>query len=376
MYTNVVKKTRQPYTKTNKKSRKTFIVDQTVYFKDEEHNSVSTPRINACDDKKSQVLHIPIPMTELSESLQNQLETDLMGITQKQPSIPIPFDPGNHCAASIEEEQMTENQDNSPPPMSHASSPSINKMAATTLFQFFGIVKIDELNGESHQAIPKIEIPDLKLSEDLLSPVGCEKPFEKFDVVWKKSKLLGTTSQLKNNICNSVCHWCCHTFENLPIGAPMKFSKGKFYIRGNYCSYACTASAVLYDRSEWNYQPMESYSLLHLMYRKIHNTSMSSDFFIRSAPSRDILKLFGGPCTIEEFRQTTSNNEKRIECFNPPFISLVSTIEEITLEKSVKKRVPFNSRFQSGETGVLGNTGSVTPIWLGQGLAGSASHHH
>lgn len=384
-----VRATRTTTPKTTKKTRKTFEVDQTIYAKDDEQTQVQiseTSVVKNDDDdglmqpQNSSILHIPVPIMEITDSLKNQMECDLTGQHQTNIETPMPFDPGNYGAATLEEQEHMEVEN----PILNTQHVSAKKMESTTLYQFFGMVKVDE--PVKKQAMPHNDVEPAELSvgtkvidavqdihDGFLRPSGWERPQEKFEVVWKKSTFLGAAATPKSNQCNSVCHWCCHAFEHTAIGIPMKYRKGKFHIRGNYCSYACAASAILYDRSDWNYQPSESYSLLHLMYRKTHvRENLGPDFFIRSAPPRETLMMFGGPCTIEEFRQTTMNDEKRIECFNPPFVSLVSTVEEITYEKGNKKRVPFHSRFQHGELAGSSAQPGVSPIWLGQGLAGSS----
>lgn len=386
-----VRAPRTTSTKTTKKTRKTFDIDQTIYAKDDEQTAIQVvepgPDIikNEEDDsltqpQNSSILHIPVQIMEITDSLKNQMECDLTGENQNHMEAPAPFDPGNYGAAAIEEQEQNNTEN---PALNNPLVPT-KKMESTTLYQFFGMVKVDEPNKkkkvmieEQQQEESTMDTSTIDTNQDVqdgfLRSSGWEKPQEKFEVVWKKSTFLGPAATPKSSQCNSVCHWCCHAFEHTPIGVPMKYRKGKFHIRGNYCSYSCAASAILYDRSDWNYQPSESYSLLHLMYRKTHiHENLGPDFFIRSAPPRETLMMFGGPCTIEEFRQTTMNDDKRIECFNPPFISLVSTVEEITYEKGNKKRVPFHSRFQHGEHGNSANQSGVSPIWLGQGLAGSS----
>jgi len=118
------------------------------------------------------------------------------------------------------------------------------------------------------------------------------------------------------------CWWCCHPFNWMPCALPEYYKKDKFYVNGCFCSFNCTAS---YNFSKCDDDIWERYSLLNLMYKKLYNTKFIK---VNLAPPREILKIFGGYMTIDEFRENSLKNEKVFTVINPPLISIIPKIEE------------------------------------------------
>ena len=94
---------------------------------------------------------------------------------------------------------------------------------------------------------------------------------------------------------NSVCWWCTHTIDSLPVGAPTHYNHrmDTFKVHGAFCSFEC-AKAYLIDRNN-------SYvdtSLITLLNKRLTGKINR----INCAPPRIALAKFGGTMTIEEFR--------------------------------------------------------------------------
>ena len=121
---------------------------------------------------------------------------------------------------------------------------------------------------------------------------------------------------------NIYCWWCCHPFTWMPCALPEYYKKDKFYVNGCFCSFNCAAS---YNFSKCDDDIWERYSLLNLMYKKIYNTKFIK---INLAPPREILKIFGGYMSIDEFRENAHKNDKTFTVINPPLISIIPKIEE------------------------------------------------
>jgi hypothetical protein len=125
--------------------------------------------------------------------------------------------------------------------------------------------------------------------------------------------------ETKNN-----CWWCCHGFETIPIGLPCKYIKKKFYLYGCFCSFNCAQSYNL----NWNdYKIWERFSLLNIMKIEIFNKQDNN--IIYPSPPKEILKIFGGELTIEEYRQTYLYVPKEYYHLLPPMIPIFTIIEEI-----------------------------------------------
>lgn len=131
---------------------------------------------------------------------------------------------------------------------------------------------------------------------------------------------------------NVHCWWCCHQFSWMPCALPEYYKKDKFYVNGCFCSFNCTAS---YNFSKNDDDIWERYSLLNLMYKKLYNEKFVK---ISLAPPREILQMFGGYMSIDEFRENALKNEKTFMVITPPLISIIPKIEEnvANLSKNLK----------------------------------------
>lgn len=126
---------------------------------------------------------------------------------------------------------------------------------------------------------------------------------------------------------DTVCHWCCHSFTNVPIGIPVKFSKqksksvGNFYCVGNFCSFSC-ACAHNYTVNDTNTNVWERFNLLQLL-----STHYGFPDPIKCAKPRETLKMFGGELSIEQFRKSDNN----VIYFKNkyPMISVSEQVEEL-----------------------------------------------
>lgn len=142
---------------------------------------------------------------------------------------------------------------------------------------------------------------------------------------------------LNTNIC---CYWCCHTFENAPIGIPIKYnaSTDEFQLYGCFCSFECASAYNFKDQNNVD-ELWERNSLLNFMYKKINKKENN---IIKPAPDRLTLKMFGGQFSIEEFRKYT-NGDKVINIIFPPMTSMTQQIEELNdHEVDENKYIPFD----------------------------------
>ena len=163
-----------------------------------------------------------------------------------------------------------------------------------------------------------------------------------------KTKIKNYNETLKKEIDEDTendiaCWWCCHKFNNIPIGIPNKILNDKFYVFGNFCSFNCTA-AYIHGLDDWKIS--ERLSLLHQMYYSIYNIEEYES--IKSAPEKETLKLFGGPLTIDEFRNVSSNHNKDYRLIVPPMTSIIPLVEENNKEKNkchytTNKNIPLNN---------------------------------
>jgi hypothetical protein len=109
------------------------------------------------------------------------------------------------------------------------------------------------------------------------------------------------------------CFWCCHTFSGPQFSLPISYDtyKNLYTCKGNYCSPEC-ALAFLYadytisDSTRWN-----KHVLLNTLYSPLYEGGISP------APPRTILRMFGGPLDIKQYRSYFAVNDLIHESYPP-----------------------------------------------------------
>ena len=131
---------------------------------------------------------------------------------------------------------------------------------------------------------------------------------------------------------DTCCWWCCHKFDSVPIGLPEKYINDTFHLYGCFCSFNCAQAYNL----NTNYNKIcEVYSLLNFLKKKIcdlNNIQYKNYDYICSAPPRQSLNMFGGPMSIDEFRNSLYTLTQNYNYILPPMIPLIGLLEIIPQE--------------------------------------------
>jgi len=117
-----------------------------------------------------------------------------------------------------------------------------------------------------------------------------------------------------------ACFWCVHGFDNQPCVIPEREVHGVYMIYGNFCCPECALSYLLNETIDPHVR-WERIALLHRIYDREGKGRMFP------APSRESLKLFGGPLTIESFRATIHKGAVRVDTHMPPMVSILGSID-------------------------------------------------
>jgi hypothetical protein len=117
-----------------------------------------------------------------------------------------------------------------------------------------------------------------------------------------------------------ACFWCAHQFESRPVFIPYDEKKGVWHVYGNFCSPECALAHCL-DEKEDTHMRWEKIALLHRLYAPVVGGR------IYPAPSRLVLKTFGGALTIEDYRATVRRRSVRVDIHYPPMVSLLATMD-------------------------------------------------
>ena len=152
-------------------------------------------------------------------------------------------------------------------------------------------------------------------------------------------------SILEKTMCDSysqdtACFWCCHKFDWSPAVLPISYDayKNIYTCEGHYCSPEC-ALAYLYkqiqtsDTVRWN-----RHTLLRDMY-----TSMYTRRELSIAPPRTMLRMFGGPLDITQYRAYTTTVNNLVASELPPIRLVFPTMNIQGPVRDIKKYVSLSS---------------------------------
>jgi len=123
-----------------------------------------------------------------------------------------------------------------------------------------------------------------------------------------------------------ACFWCCHTFESPPCAIPAHILDEIWHMYGNFCSPECAAASLFKEKIDSHVQ-WERYALLNTLYAEDSELSVGSPRGIRSAPPREILRMFGGCLEIGEYRAILHERKLRVDVMAPPMISIIQTMD-------------------------------------------------
>ena len=126
-----------------------------------------------------------------------------------------------------------------------------------------------------------------------------------------------------NNNNNSHCFWCCHSIDNIVYSMPYNYDtvNDSYFVFGSFCSLQC-ANAYNFSVHGSSDKVWEINSWIQMLGKRYGFTNT-----IRPAPSKYLLKMFGGNLTIDEFREAHIKSDKTYVLNIPPMISINSSSE-------------------------------------------------
>lgn len=166
---------------------------------------------------------------------------------------------------------------------------------------------------------------------------------DKYDIDYQG--VFENCSEFKNGIpknTNIHCFWCTHKFEGMPCVLPISHEASKFKVIGCFCSPECASA---YNFKNFPNNCWENNSLLNLLYKI---TYKNVNVKIKPAPNRELLNIFGGRMTINQFRSSLNYNKTHILAY-PPLNCILSNHETNykqtqESELKIKRSIPLKSR--------------------------------
>lgn len=175
----------------------------------------------------------------------------------------------------------------------------------------------EEIKQEDTQVQLKYDDTIDKPSEDIIE----HRPLQVFSKCELMVEFTEANKVQKLPECTDVaCYWCAHTFENQPCIIPESERYGVYKVYGNFCYPECAMAYLIKESID----PHTRWDRMALLYR-IYDIDGKGKIF--PAPPREVLKLFGGPLTIESFRATIASKKVRIDLHMPPIVSIIGSID-------------------------------------------------
>lgn len=137
---------------------------------------------------------------------------------------------------------------------------------------------------------------------------------------------------------DTSCFWCCHSFNWTQCVLPISYDayKNIYSCEGNFCSPEC-ALAYLYKEAGTESTKWHRHSLLRHMYGSLYTTKELSP-----APPRTLLRMFGGPLDIEQYRIYTMKINDMIASELPPIRLVFPTMNIQGPLRDIKKYVSLS----------------------------------
>lgn len=185
-------------------------------------------------------------------------------------------------------------------------------------------------NEVKYENVEKIDDNDVYIRD-----IGFEENNKNHFKVLKKAKILKmiASDETKNEWDMSTeccCFNCTEKFQTVPIGIPIRYFRNKFYCRDVFCSFNCAARFIFmgfdmrYQFKKWEY-----YSLLCFMSNKINMEINGNDNKnkIKIADDPKLLKKFGGPLSIEQYRDNFYILDSQHSIMYPPLACMYPQAE-------------------------------------------------
>ena len=150
-----------------------------------------------------------------------------------------------------------------------------------------------------------------------ISPLVAIKLLKDFDEKCKNGEWPSSTTV--------SCYWCCHPFQNAPVGIPLTYDEDirKFVVYGCFCSCEC-AAAYNNDGHESTDEKLNRYTLLNQL-----AAELGQDGCVIPSPNKVVLRKFGGHQSIEEFRERCRSSSRLILVNFPPMTTVTQQVEEL-----------------------------------------------
>jgi hypothetical protein len=172
---------------------------------------------------------------------------------------------------------------------------------------------------------------------DILQTVETSRVAERFNTETMK-EILGRTKS-PTYAATTACFWCCHPFPWKATVLPISYDayENMYTCEGHFCCPECALAYLYADPNLSDVLRWTRHALLADMYR-----SMYAKRTLTPAPHRHMLRMFGGPLDIEQFREFVSTSEDMVGIQLPPLRLHLPTMNVQGPIRDVKKFVTLS----------------------------------
>jgi hypothetical protein len=139
---------------------------------------------------------------------------------------------------------------------------------------------------------------------------------------------------------DTACFWCCHSFDWTAAVSPISYDayKNVYTCEGNFCSPECVLANLynnihISDTVRWN-----RHTMLRHMYAQMYQKKELSP-----APPRTLLRMFGGPLDIAQYRGYISAVNDVVLSDLPPIRLVFPTMNIQGPVRDIKRYVSLSS---------------------------------
>lgn len=224
-----------------------------------------------------------------------------------------------------------------------AKQPTQTVAVDETPIVFF--LRISTVDGETvspaehSNGYSEIENPALLTYSSILNSVDVFHKETRFNTELLKS-ILDKVNTPQSYSPQTACFWCCHGFSWVPVVLPISYDayKHRYLAEGHFCSPECAlaynyADSKTSDSFKWN-----RHSMLGQLY-----SDLLKDRMLSPAPPRSLLRMFGGPLDIEQYRDYTSGDNNIVLSDLPPIRLQFPTMNVQGPLRDIKKYVSLST---------------------------------
>jgi hypothetical protein len=197
---------------------------------------------------------------------------------------------------------------------------------------------------------------------DILNTVEVSRIAERFSTDLLKTVLDNMSGDRYSS--QTACFWCCHGFTWPACVLPKSYDtyKNIYFAEGNFCSPECALAYTYADNRISDSTKWLQHAMLGSVYSELYKTRVLS-----TAPPRTLLRMFGGPLDIEQYRDYTTGVNDVVLSSLPPirlqfpsmnvqgplrdikkYVTLTTdVVEKASQQLRLKRSKPTNSNVQT-----------------------------